>query len=92
MLQEGMGTNNLKPGSFRLYPNPTNGAIQVGLPEGNQDWQIRFVDAGGRSLQVPTRVQGTILHVDASALQSGTYFLHLQRKQENAVLPFVVQH
>lgn len=92
MLQEGMGTNNLKPGSFRLYPNPTNGAIQVGLPEGDQDWQIRFVDAGGRSLQVPTRVQGTILHVDASALQSGTYFLHLQRKQENAVLPFVVQH
>ncbi|MFY7847755.1 MAG: T9SS type A sorting domain-containing protein [Bacteroidia bacterium] len=87
-----MSTNNLSIGSFRLYPNPTNGMLQIALPEGNQDWQIRFVDAGGRSLQVPTRVQGTIMHVDASALQSGTYFLYLQSPRENGVLPFIVQH
>ena len=92
MLQDEMSTNNLSIASFRIYPNPTTGMIQVALHEGNQIWQIRIADAGGRSLQVPTRVQGTSLHVDASALQSGTYFLHLQHKQGSAVLPFIVQH
>lgn len=91
-LQESMRSEHLQANAFRLYPNPTSGMMQVTLPDGNLPWTIRITETGGRSIQVPTRLTGGFLHVNASSLQSGTYFLHMQHHEENTVIPFIVQH
>lgn len=91
-LQESMQLEKVEPGTFRLYPNPTSGMVQVALPDGDLQWEARLFASDGRNIQVPQHRQGSNLFVDASALQPGTYLLSLQQSQRRAVIPFIVQH
>ena len=56
-----------------LYPNPSTGELNVRIPgDPGQAHVVRLFDATGRSM-LEQRTATSVLHIDASALPSGTY-------------------
>lgn len=58
-------------GSFRLWPNPSDGSFRIELEEG-QEGQVELMDAAGRVVAGPQRSQGGTVQMDL-ALPAGVY-------------------
>lgn len=67
------GINEITEGSFRLYPNPTTGAVQIIRSSGPIAKEYFIEDISGRII-----TSGKIENeaIDLSALTSGIYFIH----------------
>lgn len=66
--------------SLKIFPNPTNGPLQVSIPE---NWQGQKVELNVLSLQGQVLFRSTLNHptnsgLDLSALPSGSYILQLR--------------
>lgn len=71
-------------------PNPTSGLIQVELPGGWADAEIRITDIQGRLLEI-FRADGNRFEKDMSRYASGTYLMHMERSGAVHTIRVVVQ-
>ena len=74
----------LKQFNYSIFPNPTQGIINVRIPEEIKKYEIEIFDINGRSL-----IQSTITlnnnQIDLSALQKGIYFIMIKMKNKTKV-------
>ena len=69
------GVHNFVHMDWQLFPNPTQGVLQVQL-EVAQPCQLAIFDVGGREVMTFKLTQ-TVTAVDVSALQAGFYQVQL---------------
>lgn len=85
-------------GSVVVYPNPTNGALMVGLnTDATEEATFRIMDISGRTmfLQKQNLVQGTqevnLGNLKSKGLSSGIYFLQVSTPELNQTTKIVIQ-
>jgi hypothetical protein len=76
-----INNRNIGPGVLNLYPNPTNGLVNVTLENaGTERFALDVYDIYGRTVytQSIASVDGKIVHAtDLSGLPGGVYFVRL---------------
>lgn len=61
-----------------IYPNPSStGFYTLSLPDIDQNYELRVMQVGGKSL-IQKHVKGGVCDLNLSSLSSGVYFLHIQ--------------
>lgn len=70
---ESVSVTELDPIQFNLYPNPSNGKLQIEIDEVNNA-SIRVVDVLGQEVYV-SKVRSLIQTLDLSDLPNGAYFV-----------------
>lgn len=78
-----------------IFPNPTNGALQVQIPDGQFPSKVQLIQLDGRSVETKISIDKYlgIYKLDLSpALESGIYILQLFYNNELHSIPLVVIH
>ena len=73
---------------FSVYPNPTNGEINVALNlNSSSDATIKVLDVVGKTISVKTlsNVSNTVYNIDLSAVAEGMYFIEVATPTEKSV-------
>lgn len=88
-LDEVLSTNDVNTSQqIRMYPNPTNGIINISLPQENGS--IRIYDITGKL--VNSKPLGTgITQLDYNFLSPGMYMIALETASEQSILKFIKQ-
>jgi hypothetical protein len=77
----GIESNEAVISDFNIYPNPSNGLVQVSMvnEEANNDLQVRVLDISGKTVFEDTYVAGQLFNeqLDLSSLEGGVYFIQL---------------
>lgn len=81
-----VSTVEYKSPSIKLFPNPTNGTLQL-ISLFNLNETIKITDNQGR-LMYKTDMNTTQLSINLSFLKAGMYYLHVDRFHES--YPFIV--
>ncbi|MDC1221264.1 T9SS type A sorting domain-containing protein [Salibacteraceae bacterium] len=76
-----LSTEDLKSTNLSLYPNPTNGLVQVQLNELSGSDMIKILDMQGRVV-LTQRISNSSTQLDLSELSSGTYTVRLSSDVE----------
>lgn len=77
-------TNLGSAGSFKLFPNPVTDVLNI--TNINQNYaKVRVLDGTGRTMMLDNSGE-TNLQMDASALQSGVYFVEITDDEGNRVV------
>ncbi|NCA84452.1 MAG: T9SS type A sorting domain-containing protein [Clostridia bacterium] len=76
-----IGNHNIGDGALNLYPNPTNGLVNVTLENaGTEKFALEVLDIYGRTVYTKAfaPIDGRIVHaLDLSGLPGGVYFVRL---------------
>jgi len=72
---------------LRVYPNPTNGNLNIELNTSSQK-SVQVVDVTGRVV-VAAQTTGTNLQVDLSNVASGVYYVRIQSEQDSQVIKVI---
>jgi len=79
----GTGIVNLNNGgSINVYPNPTNGIINISAKEINANYQIEIIDISGKRV-LKDKLNSSQKQVNIENLSNGLYYLHLSNKKES---------
>lgn len=80
-------TDNLQSDEdFLVYPNPSNGIINIQGASLNDSYSVKVVDTNGRVYYEQTAKGGNkILTLDLSGKTKGLYFIHFQTKNSSLV-------
>lgn len=67
---------------LRLYPNPVSSQLTVLFPEGSEQFQVKWMDATGRTLgsAMHNTENGRELRLEVEQLANGVYYLRAQNK------------
>lgn len=68
--------SNLKPVSFKLYPNPNSGHVEVYVPNNQKILQWEIVDVQGRLWQ-SGNMDNERTHLELSSLTAGVYVFYI---------------
>jgi len=71
-----VGINEIATTQVKIFPNPTNGMINIELNNSNVQ-QITVSDIAGKELIVKTRLKQNET-IDLSELNNGVYFIHIK--------------
>ncbi|MEI7977786.1 MAG: T9SS type A sorting domain-containing protein [Bacteroidota bacterium] len=75
---------------FRIYPNPSNGIMNVELDEQSvKETNIKVFDALGK-LVYETSVNTFLSQIDLSKLADGTYYVRLSQEGKTSIKPIVI--
>jgi len=75
---------------FRIYPNPSNGIMNVELDEQSvKETNIKVFDAIGK-LVYETSVNTFLSQIDLSKLADGTYYVRLSQEGKTSIKPIVI--
>jgi hypothetical protein len=75
---------------FRIYPNPSNGILNVELDEQSvKETNIKVFDAIGK-LVYETSVNTFLSQIDLSKLADGTYYVRLSQEGKTSIKPIVI--
>lgn len=66
---------------LKVYPNPAKASVSVEL-QGVHEFQFRVLDVKGRAVKVPIEIRSNKLILDVSSLNTGFYFVRLEKDQE----------
>lgn len=88
-----IGVEELQSGSYTLYPNPTNGLVNVASARTTGLIQVRIFDTAGRIVFTTNAASlgGGIWTFDASVLASGSYTVELKGQNDLQHLPLLIQ-
>jgi hypothetical protein len=78
-----------------VYPNPTNGILEIVFGEEASDVLIEITDVEGRLIYTSKErsfTNGSRRQIDLSAHANGTYFIHMTATNINSVHRITVQH
>jgi hypothetical protein len=85
----GVNNSNTQIG-FKLYPNPSNGMINIELDDQNvTETSVKVFDALGK-LVYETEFNTFITQLDLSNIADGTYFVRLTQAGKTTVKPIVI--
>ena len=84
----GIGDNTATASALQLYPNPTNGVLNLQLESGKQLEQLSVYSTNGRLLM---EAAGTD-RIDLSSLQSGVYLLEARLASGDRIVKRVVKN
>ena len=73
-----------------LWPNPTEGTVQVALAQGTNAAELEVFDATGRRVHA-TRTTGTLVVLELGTLSDGAYSLRVTMDGRRSMRHFVVQ-
>jgi len=77
--------------TINLYPNPSNGIINVQFDIPPTEMILKIVDASGREMTYTTLYTNVnTMQINLSHLATGTYFIHLYNDNWNVVKPIVI--
>ncbi|WP_339887328.1 M43 family zinc metalloprotease [uncultured Flavobacterium sp.] len=80
--------NNLK--QITLYPNPTNNILNISMPTGSElPSAIEIHNSLGQTLTKKSISTESDLAFDVSSLNSGVYFITIQKESEKRTLRFI---
>jgi hypothetical protein len=90
--QEGFGENNLTENEVNVYPNPTNGLLNIQLPEEkfNREMQVTLVNSIGQRVFASKFGENAISTIDMNNFNNGMYFLQIRDENNNIVNKRVV--
>ena len=77
-----LGVNSLYAQNIRVYPNPTNGTVNVNLGQEFSDVHIRLTDVSGRILQDEHLLNAEIFTLNIE-YESGIYLLEISTPEGN---------
>lgn len=75
IVDEPIGINESDWENINVYPNPTNGLVNIQVLGNEQNLSISIIDMLGRTLDLPLRVQNGILSFDLSEQRDGNYLI-----------------
>ena len=76
-----------------LFPNPTNGKIQLEIPAHENEWlSINAVNVYGKKVKSISFKNTGSLNVDLSDLSSGMYILSIQKGDELLISQKIVRN
>ena len=81
--------DNLNPTNVGLYPNPTNGIINITMPENTMPTNYKVYNMLGQEIINKAIQSENDLAIDARALQSGMYFVKISNKTSSVTLQFI---
>jgi len=73
-----LAVHNVYAANFRLYPNPTNGILNIDLGNQSMDMKVDIYNALGQGLRHDEITNQTNYQVDLSYLPEGDYFVVLR--------------
>ncbi|HRS39084.1 MAG TPA: T9SS type A sorting domain-containing protein, partial [Bacteroidia bacterium] len=74
-----------------LYPNPTNGLLNVFFPNMKGQCTVRLFDGMGRQLQMLNNDNLVSLQLDLGAYNNGIYFVKVETPNGSITKPIVLQ-
>jgi len=75
--------SNITVSKTNIYPNPTNGVLQVETPDNNTFHQITIYNTAGQPIQTFNKPSGlTALNLD---LSSGIYFIAIRNERRQII-------
>ncbi|MBK5212278.1 MAG: T9SS type A sorting domain-containing protein [Flavobacteriaceae bacterium] len=83
-----LGVNDFTKESVMLYPNPTNGIVNIELPSDVFVTDFMVTDMSGKQLNVP--YDGP--QIDLSGLDAGIYLLNLQAEDGQSVTKKIIKN
>lgn len=75
--------------SVRLYPNPTNGVLNINMGELGLPDSYTIINSIGQTVMVKEKVSQADLTVNTSALSSGVYFVKIDKGGSSKTLRFI---
>lgn len=83
--------NEMEDDLFVVYPNPTNGIVNVVLTNPNSnDISVQVTDLAGRIIY-RSNLEEMSFNIDLSTAADGTYFLHVVSNQKRTTQPIVLK-
>ena len=86
-----VGLNEMGASLLSVYPNPTDGLIQVQINESSSNFDLKIRDAQGRLVyQYPEKVNElSIVTIDLNQLLPGMYYLDLTGENRSQIVTIV---
>jgi hypothetical protein len=75
------GINEVKEGSLKVYPNPSNGMLNVQLPGVGQAYQVRLLNSMGQQI-FTTHTNENLFSIDISSLKLSSGILLVEASDE----------
>ncbi|HLU87512.1 MAG TPA: LamG-like jellyroll fold domain-containing protein, partial [Taishania sp.] len=72
--------NNLEDFKISLYPNPANSSINIEIPAGYEDVDVKIVDASGRLIFSQSKLKTNILNINSQSWSTGIYSVYIREK------------
>jgi len=69
-----------QPLELAVYPNPTNGQVQIRLPEGEQRASLQVIDPQGRVV-LADEMAGNLYVLDLAGQAAGLYAVRVRTRQ-----------
>jgi hypothetical protein len=80
-------TNEIASLDFKVYPNPTNGLLNIEIPQNTEGVSILIFNAVGSIVAKTNK-----LNIDVSNLPSGVYWAQVKQKEKIGMQRFIVSH
>jgi hypothetical protein len=91
VVQPSVSLDELEDALFVVYPNPTNGMVNIVLKNPTVDEvSIRVTDVTGR-IVYNSDLEGLSFNIDLSAAADGTYFLQVATDKKRTTQPIVLK-
>ncbi len=87
VVQNIVGVTEVSGPQVAIFPNPTNGILNVSISKGVE--LIQIMDASGRVVEVLNQPMNSNLNIDCSSFESGIYFLRAISPEGSLVKTFV---
>jgi len=86
---EGLGSPT--PLTFGLYPNPSNGLVNISFSKAIHQADINVIDMQGRIVFSLNKTSSLGEALDLNHLNSGTYFVSISSDEGFAITKIVIQ-
>lgn len=91
VVESFVGLDEINESLFVVYPNPTNGIVNIVMTNAIvDDVAIRVTDVTGR-IVYSSDLEGLSFNIDLSSTADGTYFLHVVTNDKRTTLPIVLK-
>jgi hypothetical protein len=84
-----VGINDYIKSDFQLYPNPTNGKLNIELNEAFKAKLISIFSLTGMEVMKDETQYGKSIHIDVSTLSKGMYFIKIQSDKNSIIKKFI---
>jgi hypothetical protein len=75
IVEEPIGINEADIENINVYPNPTNGLVNINVIGNEHNLSFSIIDMLGRNLDLPLTVQNGVLSFDLSEQRDGNYLI-----------------
>lgn len=77
--------------NIKLYPNPSNGVVNIDLGMNHEELSIKIIDLAGKTLFAEQFSNVNKLRIDDQELPSGIYFVEIKSKNAMSTLKLVIE-